>query len=471
MKEIPFEDGGALLADSPVYVESNAERPAIRHLLRMDYITLVEPRQQGKTSLINRLSGQLVSHGFVFAYTDLTTLDKTDEQAWYDSLGDWILRQLRFVRTADHPKMPENGNSWRNFLYELSETAEKDGLNIVLALDEVGALPKMWATDFFSAIRSIYNSRQTMSCFRYLTFIVAGAFNPKDLIRDPSISNFNVDHRLHINDFSLEQIGGLTRHLELGDKWHGVTERIHYWTSGQPFICQRLCRNLAEQEASIVPDSVDVAVDRFLREDTNHLAHILSELRKDPDLLDYAQDLVAKRTKFSPGLNDWQFRLAHEIGIIAMDQDGLCRIRNHIYEQALRLGELGTTFTREALDSGDSLLGIQQGRSSVHHEVEKRVPTETLLQKTLTGSQVKQIQVAIMAGYDPDSLRSMVRIYLDRNLHEIVSGDNFDRQVVTLIEWFERRGQMLDLVRAAHEANRGNAALQTLWNDIQTWQI
>ena len=87
----------------------------------------------------------------------------------------------------------------------------------MLALDEVGAVPAIWATDFFSTIRSVYNSRQSMPCFRHLTFIVAGAFNPKELISDRTISNFNVDHRIPLNDLTLKQVEQLVGHLALGD--------------------------------------------------------------------------------------------------------------------------------------------------------------------------------------------------------------------------------------------------------------
>lgn len=77
MAEISFHDGGALSADSPTYIERGADDQARRHLRQMDYITIIEPRQQGKTSLINRLTGDLRSQGYMLPYVDLTTLDKT----------------------------------------------------------------------------------------------------------------------------------------------------------------------------------------------------------------------------------------------------------------------------------------------------------------------------------------------------------------------------------------------------------
>lgn len=148
-----------------------------------------------------------------------------------------------------------------------------------------------------------------------------------------------MDHRIPLDDFDLERVGQLVRHLELGDASFSVAERLHYRAGGQPFITQRLCRYLAEQDVPIVPESVEAAVERFFREDTNHLSRILGDLRAEPELLDYARSAAARQIKFSPSVNDWQFRLSHVIGVIAPDQDGRCRIRNRIYEQALQLDE------------------------------------------------------------------------------------------------------------------------------------
>jgi len=56
MNDIYFKTGGPLLYSPPdcdVYIERDADKEAHLLIQRMEYITLIEPRQQGKTSLIN----------------------------------------------------------------------------------------------------------------------------------------------------------------------------------------------------------------------------------------------------------------------------------------------------------------------------------------------------------------------------------------------------------------------------------
>ena len=110
MSDFPFKAGGTLLAGSPVYVMRKADTEAAAHLRRMEYITLVEPRQHGKTSLINWAIGQFSPQGYTFAYRDLMAAKSSaDSQAdWYASLGKWLSRQLRFIPRDQRPEPPTN---------------------------------------------------------------------------------------------------------------------------------------------------------------------------------------------------------------------------------------------------------------------------------------------------------------------------------------------------------------------------
>ena len=338
MSDIPFQAGGPLLADSPVYISREADGKAIAHLRRMEYITLVEPRQQGKTSLINRLIGQFSSQEYTFACRDLMAAKSSGATPadWYASLGKWLLRQLRFIPRDQRPEPPTDSASWEDFLADVAESAEAAGRRVVIVLDEIGAMPSDWATDFFSVIRSVYTSRQSFPFWQHLTFIIAGAFNPKELILDDTVSNFNVDQRIPLSDFNLSQVKQLVTHLGLSDDLtEAVAERVHYWTDGQPYLCQRLCLDLAEQKGPASVAAVDDAVECFFHDDTHHLARI-TDLTTDPDLLAYTRRITSEtRARFSAALNDRHFRLAHIIGVIKAGPDGRCQIRNPIYERAL----------------------------------------------------------------------------------------------------------------------------------------
>jgi hypothetical protein len=340
MNDVYYKTGGPLLSTSPdadAYIERESDVQARNHLRRMDYITLIEPRQQGKTSLIYRLMGDSASQDYIFAYADLTTAIRSNEADWYASICSWLLRHTPSLINNDVPTTPTNGHTWLHFLHDLAERAEKAKINLIIVLDEVGATPSDWSTDFFSSIRSIYVQRQGFPCLRYLSFIIAGAFNPRLLIRDPNISNFNVDQRVELPDFTLEQVKQSVARLGLSERqWATVAKRIYHWTGGQPYLTQCLCRALAERRVPRTPRGVTQAVERLRRSDRHHLARILEDLRREPkSAQQYVQRILSgHRPTFIPAEHPTQAQLAL-IGIIKEGPNGRCVIRNCVYEQAL----------------------------------------------------------------------------------------------------------------------------------------
>lgn len=346
-----YQVGGALLANSAVYIERAGDVEARRHLVSMDYLTLVEPRQQGKSSLINRLIGRFETQKFVFAQSDLSTLDRSSESSWYQCLCQWILRQFSNKISLPNLKIPFDGNSWRNFLADLSAHLRHLDTKSVIVLDEVGATPKDWATDFFATIRSVYNSRQSLRDFQFISFIVAGAYNPKNLITDTAISNFNIDNRIRLSDFSIKEISELLS-LNKAIKPESIQEmaiELHHWTSGQPYIVQWLCEYITKSNNLVNSKSIGGYVSKFIQHDTNHIPGLVAHLRQDIQIFNYAKKLLLNSVKFSPSVNDWQFYLAYVMGVIKEDDLGFCCLRNKIYEQLF--SEIGSPLNNHAINN------------------------------------------------------------------------------------------------------------------------
>ena len=336
MDNHPFQVGGTLLAGMPVYIERQADEQAYFHLVRMDYpLTLIETRQQGKTSLINNLIGRFRNDNYVFAYASIEILAsrQIDEAAWYTHLAHGLLRQIRFVPDSKRLLAPKNGAEWFNFLSELAELAAQVNQNLVIALDEIAGAPPDWATDFFAAIRATYTYRQVQPVFQRLTFILAGAYNPRTLIKNSNISPFNIAQQVHLEDFTTEQVRLLTTHLSESPEVQALlAERIHYWTDGQPYLAHCLCRALVGQPLTVA--SVDAAVERLRREDNNHLPHVFA-FSHNQKLMEYVKQVATGAAfGFAPTQSSQQMRLTL-MGIIKADEQGQCKIRNRLYEQAL----------------------------------------------------------------------------------------------------------------------------------------
>jgi hypothetical protein len=331
MNSTIFIAGGPLTDDhAAIYVKRQADRDALAHLRRMDYVMVIEPRQQGKTSLINCLMRHPALSDMAFAYVDVATLDCATEAAWYQTICPRILDQLQaFMPPTGEPPNPHNCPGWRDYLHYVARLAAGARQRVVIALDEIGAVQFPGATQFFSVLRDVYNSRQAQREFKQLTFLLSGAFHPRSLIPDKKLSPFNVAQRVRLADFSLAQVHELTSKGSWSqEQTAALAQRIHYWTDGQPYLTQLLCSYLGPDAA---PADVDTGVERLRREDENHLPPLFDRLKGDKRLREYVDMIrTGKRVQFYPRENRHQADL-ELLGVLKADRQGYCTLRNQIY--------------------------------------------------------------------------------------------------------------------------------------------
>jgi CheY-like chemotaxis protein len=283
--------------------------------------------------LINRFTGPQMRVALLFFFGQADSAE-----AWYGALGQRILSELRFRPGNRQPRALAGGESWEDFLTDVAKMASAKRRKVVIVLDEIGAMPPDWSTDFFTTIRSVHGSRQSQPFYQHLTFIIAGAFDPISLIKDRNVSGFNIDHRIPLDDFDQAQTRQLANHLDAAsDVIAAAAERVFYWADGQPFLSQWLFFHLANQARSATPselsEAVDVRVEQFLRQDGRSHLRRINELRTSPELLDSLKRLSTEQ--MHPYVSDNHFRLASVLGIIKANSRRRGQIRNRIYERAL----------------------------------------------------------------------------------------------------------------------------------------
>lgn len=330
-----FKVGGALTDDdAAVYIARQAEQEVITYTQRMDYLLIIEPRQQGKTSLINFLVRSPELMDTVFVYVDVATTDRSNLTTWYETLCIRVLDQLNriFSTNVQWPSIPRTNVQWRSFLSGLAVFFESTHKYLVIALDEIGTtIPD--ATGFFNILRDVFNSRQTEPHFKRLTFLLVGAFHPRDLVKDDKVSPFNIARRVRLPDFTLEQTWSLVSGITCSNEEANIlAAKIYYWVSGQPYLTQQLCTYL---RSGASPMDVDDAVERLRREDENHLPPLLKRINANESLRVYVDQILAgEQIKFYPAENQTQAQL-ELLGVITLNSSGDCVVRNRIYEVSL----------------------------------------------------------------------------------------------------------------------------------------
>ncbi|HEY0171595.1 MAG TPA: AAA-like domain-containing protein [Pyrinomonadaceae bacterium] len=344
MDEVFFA-GGALTPGHASYIRRTADGDAMRIVTgARKYFHMIAPRQMGKTSLAMRLSADLVLAGWSCGYVDLSTISRSvEEPAWYGKLGRLLSHKLTPGR---HPTLASE-TDLREYL--LDEVLVQEGApgRVALFFDEVGAmLGHPLADSFFMTLRSLYNERGD-----YKGLLVAGFLGTVDterLVKDKNISPFNVSEPVQLEEYTREETSELTDRLRgLGVTLDAAALQLIYdWTSGHPYLCQRICLTLegwaeAGALASIGPAQVELAVrEAFfnpLKLDSN-----IKHISEDVASISSAGRAVLRKviadeeaSPYSPGFNE-----LYLTGLVKRDAAGRVVIRNRVYEQALA-GERG----------------------------------------------------------------------------------------------------------------------------------
>lgn len=168
MNRESFQAGGPLMPNATSYVERVADHEMLQYVQQMAYIQITEPRQQGKTSLILRLASKLQDGVYRLVYLDAESLSDKDEASWYMDLAIRLIHELQDHIDCSTLVRPWDSVSWRTFLVNLGTAKSLEGDHrprLIIALDEVGSIPPLWAENFFKVLREIYHSQRFNSSY------------------------------------------------------------------------------------------------------------------------------------------------------------------------------------------------------------------------------------------------------------------------------------------------------------------
>ena len=333
--------------DAPSYVERRADIVLYEGLKRGEFCYVLTPRQMGKSSLMVRTAARLRAEGTAVVMLDLTAVGQhlTVEQ-WYDGLLRLLGSQLGLEVALEGFWQAEcRLNPLLRFTTAIRQVVlRKSSQPLVIFVDEIDIVRSLpFSTDeFFAAIRECYNRRPKDSEFERLTFCLLGVATPSDLIRDARLTPFNIGQRIELSDFTDREVAPLEQGLNAdGRRGHKLLRRVFHWTSGHPYLTQRLCRSIAEDLTATSVRSVDrhcqeLFLSSRARERDDNLLFVRERLVKSDAtpaaLLTLYLQILGRRQPVGDSERDPAVNGLRLSGVVR-NAEGRLQIRNRIYKR------------------------------------------------------------------------------------------------------------------------------------------
>ena len=245
-----FQASGSLPPDAPTYVKREADEELYQGTKAGDFCYVLNSRQMGKSSLRVQVMQRLQTEGFACASIDITQLgsQEVSPDQWYGSLIRQLAKSFGLTQTF-------NLRTWireRDYLtpiQRLGEFVEEILLQeicepIIIFVDEIDSIISLSfpTDDFFAFIRACYNQRVDKPSYNRLTIVLIGTGTPSGLIQDKSRTPFNIGRAIKLEGFKAHEVHPLASGLSVKtNNPHGVLQAILKWTSGQPFLTQKIC--------------------------------------------------------------------------------------------------------------------------------------------------------------------------------------------------------------------------------------
>ena len=355
--EFKFAVGGTVQAAQGTYLSRPVDSDLFEACKRGEYAHVLASRQIGKSSLMTEIARKLSNDGVKTAILDLNRIGSDPKtmsaEQWYFTFIELLASRLGLddvdmTMWWERHLHQTNSGRFVAFLEKVVLAQIEDP--IVIFVDEIDStIPLAFTDDFFTAIRSIYNSRPSNQELRRITFVLLGVATPGDLIKDKSQTPYNIGQEIAIRDFEKEECQPLRQTLKKVDTKRGAQcfDQVYTWTNGHPYLTQHVCRMMfdqltGEQDSNGIPENGAVLVDTLINnqflaaEDLtdNNLQFVEDAVLRDQHA-DRMLEIYRQILEGSPVAD-----IDHSVPIsrlklygLVVTKNGHLHVRNKLYEQ------------------------------------------------------------------------------------------------------------------------------------------
>ncbi|MEO1037175.1 MAG: AAA-like domain-containing protein [Pseudomonadota bacterium] len=348
-----FVVGGVVPVDRSLYLERAADDELYRLAMSGEYAHVFAARQAGKSSLTARVAERLREQDRQVAVIDLEQIgsrdDRNDLGRWFYSFAFRLLRQLRIKVDLQDWWQDKSNLTNRQRLTELfwDLILSNTDSPVTVFIDSPQSFDSLpFAAELLGSIDALHAARAAEPTLARLNFVLLAVADPEGLRQREDLAFFGASTRVELRAFTRAEIDPLVDWLPMPPEDAGaVLDRIHYWTSGQPFLTMKLARRIARQAASGKDDAINV--DESVKQlfgnatvlDTEpHIGVIQRALLSEMPDREQALNLygrIRKGNRVSFDVDSSLHRRLLDEAVLKVDESGHLMVANRIYAYTL----------------------------------------------------------------------------------------------------------------------------------------
>lgn len=324
-----------------------------------NYFTINRARQYGKTTTFSRLSAYLkekyciirlsfegvgekafeTEDNFVFMFKR-----KVERELRFQNVDDMTIqkwRRLFCVDEKDEAAFEVLGNAVTELCIDIKKP-------ILLLIDEVDkSSDNQIFLSFLGMLRNKYLDAMDERDTTFKSVILAGVYDIKNLklkIRQDAEKNYNspwniaADFKVDMS-FSPDEIVTMLESYEedyhTGMDMTAVSERIHFYTNGYPFLVSWLCKWMDEEGGrEFTVRNVDMAVRELLKNDNTLFDDLIKNVENNCELADMLESMLLDGKEYGYAKSVPVINLGVRFGIFA-GNNGKTTVSNLIFETYL----------------------------------------------------------------------------------------------------------------------------------------
>jgi hypothetical protein len=324
---------------------------------RGEYFIINRPRQYGKTTVLSQLSKKLENKYLILrtSFEGIGDAIFENEEIFSSKILVIFSRALRFTNKEKSEELKALGENLKS-LEDVSESITEFIMNtdkrVILLIDEVDkSSNNQLFLSFLGMLRNKFLLSKDGLDYTFYSVILTGVYDVKNLkikLRPEEEKKYNSPWNIASDfdvdmSFSKDEIGTMLDDYVANkgvalDKDY-FSERLHFYTSGYPFLVSKLCKIIDEKimpqdELIWKSEYMDKAVKELLKDSNTNFDSLIKNIENNKELRQLIKRLIIEGSVITYNKDNPIILLGITYGIFK-NEDGKLKIHNRIYEQRI----------------------------------------------------------------------------------------------------------------------------------------